>query len=378
MNCFVPLRIRVEKDIIRRVTRSLKGAGRFSVVPNQQISPEEIIGKAIVSAGFRTINLALLLGVSPKEVTKYLTRKLGERIYKGELLAFKKGGIITGKKEVISPSDGVLDFINSKSGELKINFLPKEIKLLAGVYGIVEEVDQERGRVVIRTQVSSIHGVLGSGRSRDGILTILNKEDSLINKNNIDLNHEGQVLVGGCFFFKDAITSAISNGVSGIISGGINASDYRAIAGGRLIFPQKLGNDIGISLVICEGFGSVPIGEDIFTLLKEYSGRFVFIDGNNALINLPSYESSSLVKVKNTCLAKIEESKIAFAAFDAELKPGVRVRVIGNSYMGEQGKMIVVDSSLTTLTSGIKTFLATVETSGRKVQVPVANLEIIM
>lgn len=378
MKYFAPFRLRVEKDAIKRVTRSLKGIGRINVVANQQVSPDEIIGKAMISVGFRTVNLAQLLSVSAKDVTKFLTKKIGDKIYKGELLAFKKGNILVRKKEIIAPTDGILDFFNSQTGELKISFLPKEIKLPAGVYGIVEEVDQERGKVVIRTQVSLIYGVFGSGKNRDGILTILNKEDSLINKSDINLRHDGQILVGGSIFFKDAISAAISSGVTGIISGGINASDYQAMVGGRLIFPQKLENDIGVSLVFCEGFGSIPIGEDIFDLLKKYAGRFVFIDGNNASVNLPSFESSSLIKVKNTRLAKVEQREIGYNKFDAELKLNSKVRVVGSSYTGEQGKVIAIDNCLTTLASGIRTFLATIETPGRKIQVPVANLEIIM
>ncbi|MBI2196926.1 hypothetical protein HYU45_04950 [Candidatus Daviesbacteria bacterium] len=379
MKHFAPARMRVERDVVTRVTRVLKGKGKLNINVGQQVTPPEIIGEARISSGFRTLNLSELLSVSPRDVDKFLVGKLHQRIYKGELLAFKKEWL-GGKKVVTAPTDGVLDFLNTETGELKIAFLPKNAKLPAGVYGIVEEVDEERGQAVIRTEVTRIYGMFGSGHSRDGTLHILRKNDDLIGKSEIQTGYEGYVLVGGSLFFKDTISAAISDGVSGIIIGGIDAGDYRGMAGGRLVFPRKLDNDIGISVVVCEGFGSIPIGDDIFKVLSEYDGKFVFIDGNKAVVSLPSPHSSSLVRIKNTKLPSLQSFglKIGREREEAlELKIGLRVRVVGNSYQGEQGKLVAIDDSLTLLPSGLRTYLATIETARRKLQIPVANLEII-
>lgn len=376
-----PLRVRVEKDVVTRVTRVLRGKGTLNVVVGQQVTPADIIGSATVSAGFRTLDLATLLSVPPKEVEKLLVRNLNQKIYKGELLAFKKGGLFGGRSVVTSPTDGILDFLNNKTGELKIVFLPKKVVLPAGVYGIVEVVDSERGQVVIRTQATRIYGMFGSGRSRDGILHILGKKEDLVSKNDIQTKYDEHILVGGSLFFKDTISSAISIGVNGIITGGIDSLDYKGMVGGRLVFPKKLDNDIGLSIVICEGFGSIPMGDDIFEILSDYEGKFVFIDGNKALINLPSSVSSSLVKIKNTQLPKLNDGLTADTDRTTrvlELKSGLKVRLVGNSYLGEQGKLLAVDDSLTLLPSGVRDYLATIETARRKIQVPVANLEVIM
>lgn len=381
MKHLAPLRVRVEKDVVTRVTRVLRGKGTLNAVVGQQVTPADIIGSATVSAGFRTLDLATLLSVPPKEVEKLLVRNLNQKIYKGELLAFKKGGLFGGRRVVTSPTDGILDFLNNKTGELKIAFLPKKVVLPAGVYGIVEVVDSERGQVVIRTQATRIYGMFGSGRSRDGILHILGKKEDLVSKNDIQTKYDEHILVGGSLFFKDTISSAISIGVNGIITGGIDSLDYKGMVGGRLVFPKKLDNDIGLSIVICEGFGSIPMGDDIFEILSDYEGKFVFIDGNKALINLPSSVSSSLVKIKNTQLPKLNDGLTADTDRTTrvlELKSGLKVRLVGNSYLGEQGKLLAVDDSLTLLPSGVRDYLATIETARRKIQVPVANLEVIM
>lgn len=373
-------RLRTERDVITRVTRLLKGAGRFNVSVGGEVTPDEILGSSIISAGFRTLDLQAALSVSGREVGKYLQRQIGQRIYKGELLARRKRGFLAGEKLVIAPTDGVLDFLNEKTGELKISFLPKKMDLPAGVFGIVEKVDNERGLVVMRTQVSIIHGLFGTGKLCDGTLHILAKNDDLIGSNLIQPESEDHILVGGSLFLKETITSAISNGVSGIITGGINAGDYKGMAGGRLSFPRNFDFDIGVSVVVCEGFGSIPIGDDIFTVLQEFEGKFVFLDGNKSQIFLPSPSKSSMGKVRSTKLPPLEsniQTKDGSQTNFLDLKPGFKVRVIGNSYTGEQGKIIALNDSVTMMASGIKAIMATIETKRRKIQLPVANLEII-
>jgi len=375
---FVPIRIRVEKDVIVRINRVLQGKGTITVVPNQQVKPSDIIGTSNFSSGFRILNLAALLAVSAKDVEKYLKRALGQRIYKGELLAFKSGGIFEGKKTVIAPTDGVLDYLNPETGEMRMTLLPKSLELPAGVFGIVEAIDPEKGKVTIIAQSSRIHGMFGSGRLRDGTLELLGKREALIVNSMISPKSEGHILVGGSLIYKDALSAAISCGINGVITGGINAKDYKSMAGGKLIFPKKLENDIGLSIVVCEGFGSIPIGWDIYELLSQYNNRFISIDGNRGIIDLPSFEQSSMTRVSHTKLPPIQEDiNTENVSKVLELKVGLICRVVGNSYPGEQGKITAIDSSLTLLPSGISCALATIETKRRKIKVPIVNLEVI-
>lgn len=377
MSLSVKRRTRVEKDVVVRIYRSLKGRGVINVAKNQEVGPIDILGTTQVSPGFRILNLAMMLGVPPTDIQKYLKRPLGQRIYKGELLAYKKGWLFGDKKIVVSPTDGVLDFLNPKTGELKMTFLPKKLDLPAGVYGIVESSDKEKGLVIIRTQATIIRGIAGSGRTRDGTLHIIGRRDELIGKNFISQNNEEEILAGGSLIFKDAITAAIAFGVKGIITGGINAKDYKSMAGGRLIFPKKLENDIGISVLVCEGFGSIPTGEDIYEILKIYDGRFVSIDGNGGTLFLPSFESESISRVRNAILPPIPDNTSLYHQPDLEIRPNLRVRVVGNYFPGAQGKILVIDRTETVLASGVKTLMATIATRTRKIQVPVANIECI-
>lgn len=370
------LRVRVEKDVIVRISRILPGKGIINVALNQEVAPSDIIGLSDVSSGFRTINLSQDLEVGPKEVEKYLKRGVGQRIYKGELLAYKQGSILGGKKAVVAPTDGILDYLNPETGEIKMTLLPRKIELPAGVYGIVDGVDNQRGKVTIKAQASRIHGMFGCGKIRDGILEFVCKREDMLIGSMISPKNEGQILIGGSLIYKEALSTSISCGVNGIITGGMNSEDYKSMAGGRLTFPKKLENDVGISILCCEGFGSIPIAEDIYNILREYDGKFVSIDGTRATLDLPSFQSNSLTHVKSVNLPPLDNFPKQVNG-EVDLKVGLGVRVIGSSYLGEQGKIISVDSSPTLLASGLKGVLATIETKRRKIKVPVVNLEAI-
>lgn len=372
-------RIRFVPNVITLIKRSLKGKGKLLVQAGQEVTPEEIVGKSSVSSGVRVINLAKQLEVAPDQVKNYLQRPIGQKIYKGELLAFKTGGLLESKRIVTAPTDGILEFL-SNNGDLMMRFLPREVNLPSAVYGIIEKIDQSKGEVLIKTEATQIYGLFGSGRVREGNIKILGARGDLISKLKIP-NSAEHIIIGGSLIYSDAIYAAMNLGISGIITGGINAKDYKAMSGGRLVFPGKMGTDIGISTIVTEGFGSIPIGEDLFNLLWQFNNKFSIIDGNRALLSLPSTDSSCLNRVKKSKLP-VSSIQIGFVeplnSIEAvSLNLNQQVRIIGSIFAGTQGKVINIDKIPTLLESGIRTYLVTVETRSRKIKIPYSNIEVI-
>lgn len=370
-------RVRVEENKVLRIYRTLPGKGKINVSVGAEVSPSDIIGTSEVSSGFRIINLSQLLSIQPKDIEKYLKKQIGQRIYKGELLAFKEGSFFGGKKIVIAPSDSTLDFINTKTGEVRMSIFPKKISLPAGVFGIVDGIDHAKSRVFIKTLSSRIYGVLGTGRLREGILHVVGKREEMVSVNKVTHDMSDAILLGGSLISKEVISQAISEGASGIITGGLNAEDYKSIAGGKISFPKKLETDIGITIIATEGFGSIPPGWDVYGLLLNYNGKFITIDGNSCVINLPSFQSTSLKSIRGTKLpAPKEEIVEEEGGVDVlELQVGMRARVVGTSYTGEQGIVLAIDKGISLLPSKLRAIIVTLETKRRKLQVPVFNIE---
>ncbi|MBI2601092.1 hypothetical protein HYW42_04000 [Candidatus Daviesbacteria bacterium] len=377
---FVYKRVRIEKDKIIRIERSIFGSGKILVQVGQEVSPAELIGKTITTGGYKKINLAITLSVHPKRVKAFLQKSLGQRIYKGEVLARKKGSLFVKEKIILASSDALVDSLDEQTGEVKLSLLPKTSEIPAAVYGVVEEVDPIKGKVVIKTKADLIFGICGSGRQREGMLQIFDERGGLLNKNQIPTGSFNHILVGGGLVYKEAIAKAISENVSGIIAGGINVSDFRGIGGGRLQFNGQRSSDIGTSIVITEGFGSLSIGEDIYNVLKGHEHKFALIDGNKGLVILPAFDEASLSTIKKTQLPKVEislHSPISSKLESIELKLGQTARIIAPPYMAEQGKIIAIDKTQTELPSGLKSFLITLETPTRKIKVPPFNIEVI-
>ncbi len=353
----------------------MTGLGQITVKVGQEVAPGDSLGRFSVKSGFRKINLANLLSTSPKEVKSALQIKIGQRIFGGELLAFKRGNLFSKNKVITSPSDGVLDFFDEKTGEIRLELALKEVDLPSSVYGVVEKVDQSRGEVIIKTQATEIYGILGSGKTREGLLRMIGARGGLIDKNIIIPTFASDILVGGGLIYSEAIFEAVKIGVHGIITGGMNAEDYKGMAGGTLV--KKIGTDIGISLLLTEGFGPMPIGEDIFKNLKVFEGKFVILDGNRAKLILPCSESDCLIKIRKTNLPDLNIDSDSPDTQVESLNLGAKVRVIGSQFSGEQGQVVGIDQAVTVLPSKIATYMVLVEGKLRKFKVPFTNLEII-
>lgn len=373
---YISGRLRVCPKTVTHIKRILLGGkGTINVKVRQEVEPADILGEGEISSGFHIVNLSKELGVSPEKAPSYLKRQIGQTIFQGELLAQKTGLINFGKKNIIAPEDGVLDFYDATNGTLKIKLSVKKSKLVSGVYGIVDSVNQKTREIIIRTQATSIYGILGSGKEREGILKVLGPAEAFINGKQISADLKGKIIVGGSLIFPNTLISAMGVGVSGIITGGVNVADYRSMNGGKLaVFKQW--SDIGTTILITEGFGMAPIGEDIFSILKSHNDRFAVIDGNNKRLILPTNKPESMIDTRKVKLPEIVYERLPGEIFDIELKVGGKVRILSPAFLGMQGVVESIDKSETKLASGVITYLVTVS-GQKKVRVPYQNLAMI-
>lgn len=377
MELYTNTRLRTKKNAVIHLRRRLPQAkGKIYVSAGQEVTPEDLLGEGIQAAGFRTVHLSRELGTSPQKAFLYLKRKIGQTIYQGELLAAKEQLFGLNKKLLLSPVDGVLDFYDPQSGNLKIKHLPKKVPLVSGVYGIVDMVNAASGTILLRTQANLIYGIFGSGREREGLLRVLGTADMLVGAKQIEKFGKGQIIVGGGTLLVDALEKALNRQIPALISGGIDEADYKTIVGENCGLTCRRWSDVGLTVLICEGFGSVPVGEDIFATLKNHDRKFALIDGNRARVVLPSEDPDSMIYIRKTKLpmrAVESEPEVETAL----IKVGMKVRVVAAPFLGRQGLIEAIDRSETKLASGITTFMITVLTAKTKLRVPYNNVEVI-
>ncbi len=356
------------------IKRRLKGPGRILAQKNTDVSPHDVLGHYKMAVGFTKIDLSKELGVGPAEIVKYVKKTVGQTVYKGELVAIKKG--MFGTVDVTAPTDGILDSIDIKTGEVGFKLIPKEIDLTSGVFGVVDSVDQVKGEIIIKSMMTEIYGIYGSGIEKEGFINVLSGSGKLTPVGSITPAHRGQIIVAGSLVMEDAIKKALNCGVLGIICGGLNMKDYLSMAMSLNPF-KRVGTEIGLSVVATEGFGILPMGEDLYELLEKYSGRFGIIQGNLGRVLLPSDDPNSILFCRKVGLPAVAPMGVRPELSIEEIKIGAKVRVIEPPFMGAQGEVVAIDGSPTKLASGISTYLITIATKARKMKTPYSNIEII-
>ena len=347
-----PVVSRVSNKIEIELERKFPGTCKSVVKVGEAVDPESVIAHCEISAGMRLIKIAHELGVSAGKVQKYLLRKIGDRIYRGEIIARRGGVIGIGKKEIKSPADGVITEIDA-NGDIIVKFLPVPVRLAAGASGKITRVGQES--IFVKTTGSKMEGYVGDGRERDGPLKIIAAPNEFIIPQRITGDCGGKIIVGGSLVERAAIEKAVTIGVHGIVVGGINHRDFLSLGVG----------DIGTTVLITEGFGAIPMGKDIFETLKKMEQRYAFISGEGKSLLVPELTPTA---------AQAKLSDVSWK----ELAVGDIVRLL-KSYSEELiGKVESLSSGEEVLNSGLSTEVATVKfLSGKTKTVPAANLEII-
>lgn len=371
---FANSRVRINRDICMLVKRKLKGPGRILAQKNTEISPHDVLGHYKLTLGFTKINAAEKLNIHPSEVPKYLKKTVGKAVYKGELVASRRGLFSTTR--ITAPTDVIFESLDESTGEITFKMLPKDTSLTAGVFGMVEDVDHSKGEITIKTMMTEAYGVYGTGNEKEGFINLISGPADLVNKDAITQANRGQILVAGSLILEATVRKALSCSVSGIICGGLNMDDYLAMVG-SLNPEKKLGSEIGISIVATEGFGIIPIGDDFFEILKKYSGKYAILQGNIGRILLPSDDPNSILSCRKVVLPSTEALGVRPQLSITEIKIGSRVRLIAAPFMGGQGEVLAIDDQPTRLASGISTYLVTVGTKSKKIQTPFSNVEII-
>lgn len=78
-----------------------------------------------------SLNLALLLKISPQRVIKFLSVPLGQKVKKGDVIAVKKGTLGLRTRKIVSPVSGVLEKLEANTGKLTIKKTDLDQKVVA-------------------------------------------------------------------------------------------------------------------------------------------------------------------------------------------------------------------------------------------------------
>ncbi len=271
--------LRVTARTTIRKRRLLPIPGEVTVRVGQRVEADTVIARASLPGKVHTENVVNRLGIVPSEIRAYMTKREGEPVEKGEVIAENRPWVRWFRTAVLSPITGVVENISEVTGQVLLRELPQPLLLSAYLDGTVVEVIPREGAVV-ETEGALVQGILGIGGEVTGLLqTAVKDPDEVLTPEKIRPEHAGVLLIGGSYVSGPTVARAREVGVRCLIVGGMDDADLAALLGYDLGVAITGTEQVGLTVILTEGFGRIGMAHRTFDLLTSRIGRKASVSG---------------------------------------------------------------------------------------------------
>ncbi len=324
------------------------------------------------------INVAKKLDIPAVLIRAYMRYQEGDEVRQGAVIADDHGAM--GLGYCYAPATGVIEKICTRSGMVTIVRPTKQTQVDAYLQGRVTLVIPEKGARV-ETAASYIQGVFGLGFENYGVVRVVAQSpDATVTAQDITKDHEGAVLVGGAGITLEALRKALDEGVRGIITGGAGHADLSALLGHDIGVGITGQEDLAMTVILTEGFGTMPMAGDTHELLRSAEGRLASVNGSTQVragairpeivISRPEGGDKGRLRPVEECLLEREHER-------GEARLGSKVRMVRNPKFGHWGRIVGLPAAPVLFETEARLPSAEVELeNGSRVFVPLANLEV--
>jgi hypothetical protein len=355
--------------LVERVRR-LPIKGDVLVDVGASVEPETLVARALLPGIMQSVKVAAQLGIDPVDLPGALRVKQGDVVTVGQPIAEAKGLFGLFRSETKSPVAGTVETISSVSGSVGIRQPPIPIDVTAYISGTIARQLPGEG-VVVESRAALIQGIFGVGRERSGVLRMVSERpDEPLTEASITSEMAGQIIVGGSNLSGDALRKAEELGVAGIVVGGIVDKELIEFLGYDIGVAITGHEKIGTTLIITEGFGTIPMALRTFGLLHSLAGRRASMSGATQI-------RAGVIRPEVIVPGPAVEGQSA-APVDFSLQIGAPIRIIREPYFGELAVVTALPPQLVTVDSGAQVRVLEARLNdGGMVTVPRANVEIV-
>ena len=360
-----------ERTTVRR-RRILPLPGSVLVQIGDAVHADTAVARAELPGKVVPLNLANQLGITPDEINDYLVKKEKDSVQKDDVLAENKPFIKWFKTEIRSPITGKVESVSTITGQILLREPPRVLELRGYIDGVVAEVHPEQG-VTVESTCSLVQGIFGIGGETSGELVMgVKAPDQPLLPEQLNASMKGKVVVGGAFLSATTMTRAKELGIVGLVVGGIHDKDLRALLGYDLGVAITGSEQVGFTLILTEGFGTIPMAPKTFALLSAHAGQKASISGATQIragvirpeIIIPHSGPAAATKV-----AQAEREGIQL---------GDPVRIIRDPLFGKIGAVSGLPSELRAIPTESEVRVLEVRfPDGTTTVVPRANIEVI-
>jgi len=363
--------LKVKRSTKVRKLRRLPILGDVRVKVGDNVDYDTCAAITKISGDPHIVKVALLLGVDVEDLTRYMKKKEGDIIMKGESLASYSAFFGLIKKRVDSPINGILESVSNLTGQIIIRGDPIPVEVDCYISGKVVEVVPKEG-AIIETNAAFIQGIFGVGGETQGTIRLAVKtSDEELTADMIMPEDKGKILIGGSSVTLDALRKGVKIGVSCIVSGGIRHDILKNFIGREIGVAITGQEEIGITLIITEGFGKMRISQRTFLLFRDFEGYEASANGATQ-IRAGVLRPEIIIPNKET-LAPSLETELA-----SGITPGTPVRIISQPYFGAIAQVVGLPIELQKMQT--ESFVRVMDVkleNDSVVTVPRANVEII-
>lgn len=365
--------LKVTAGTVIKKERRLPLKGKVLASVGDEVTADTIVARTELPGDVQPLNLAGILGLASQDLDGYLLKKPCDTIEKGEILAETKGFFGLMKTQVKSPIDGMVESISSVTGQAILRNPPTPVEVDAYIDGKVTQIYEGEG-VVVETYGTFVQGIFGIGGEVKGVIVSLVKSSKdPLKTDMITDDLKGKIIVGGSLVTVDVIKKAVEVGCVGIVVGGIWDHDLKDFLGYDIGVAITGSEEKGITVIITEGFGEMPMAEKTFNLLKDSEGKKASINGATQI---------RAGVMRPELVIPIKEGKTDVSAKKAKVSKGLEIgssiRIIRDPHFGMIGKVTSLPPELQKIETEAKARVLEVEIkNGEKTIVPRANVELI-
>lgn len=331
------------------------------------------------------MNVSEKLKVWPSAIRMYADVQEGDVVYEGQVLAsavinplFGEAGV----DYVYTPMSGVVQKICTKTGSITVVRPIKPSQVRAYIAGFVTEIIPDYGAVV-ESNGTYLEGVFGIGGEKHGELVMASDDPSgVLDEAGVLAEHKSRVLLAGSRVTLEALRKLEAVGAAGLIVGGMNNLDLVGFLGYELNVGLTGQEQPGLTVVVTEGFGRMPVSRGVWELLQPSAGRVVSLDGTThiragAIRPQILISEGSLPENDGEEISYGEPSEVSLHE-TRELQVGDRVRCVREPYFGLWGTVesIPVDPMIVESESAMEVVTVRLEDTGELATVAEANLEV--
>lgn len=388
--------LRMASQTVVRKRRILPIPGRVLVHEGQAVTATTVIAQTELPGKVHAVNVVNLLGIVPQEIRHYMLKREGDAVQAGEPFAENRPFIKWLKVQVPAPITGTIETVSEVTGQVFLREPPRPLALTAYLDGHATEIFPGQGATV-ETTCSLVQGIFGIGGEAVGTIAVAvgSPEDELTPERITDA-HRGTILVGGSLIGRDGFARAKQVGVAAIVVGGIHDLDLKALLGRDLGVAITGTEQVGLTLIITEGFGRITMARRTFDLLGSKVGQRASCSGETQIragvirpevivpLTPPPPPSSPLVRGRVGEEVQKKEGEGGGAeegvsvVVGGGLKVGDQIRIIREPYFGQICRVSALPADLRLLPTGSKARVLEAELDdGQQIIIPRTNVELL-